>query len=156
MGKVISLLFNTLSRFVIASLPRSKHLLISWLQSPSAVIFGAQPPSLHCSFHKPGPASFLMFSHKATVLLHPALFSGESGTDRCFPRCQQCRLKPMCFHLSTVCYGAHPNSGLWWMLRMLSMLLGTTELTKSFQRKVHFPRFHPVVLGSSFSLLDLP
>ena len=36
--KVISLLFNTLSRLVIAFLPRSKHLLISWLQSPSAVI----------------------------------------------------------------------------------------------------------------------
>ena len=37
-GKVISLLFNMLSRFVIAFLPRSKHLLISWLQSPSAMI----------------------------------------------------------------------------------------------------------------------
>ena len=37
-GKVISLLFNMLSRMVIAFLPRSKHLLISWLQSPSAVI----------------------------------------------------------------------------------------------------------------------
>ena len=37
-GKVTSLLFNMLSRFVIAFLPRSKHLLISWLQSPSAVI----------------------------------------------------------------------------------------------------------------------
>ena len=37
-GKVISLLFNTLSRFVIAFLPRSKRLLISWLQSPSTVI----------------------------------------------------------------------------------------------------------------------
>ena len=37
-GKVMSLLFNTLSRFVIAFLPRSKRLLISWLQSPSAVI----------------------------------------------------------------------------------------------------------------------
>ena len=36
--KVMSLLFNTLSRFVIAFLPRSKHLLISWLQSLSAVI----------------------------------------------------------------------------------------------------------------------
>ena len=36
-GKVMSLL-NMLSRFVIACLPRSKHLLISWLQSPSAVI----------------------------------------------------------------------------------------------------------------------
>ena len=37
-GKVISLLFNMLSRLVIAFLSRSKHLLISWLQSPSAVI----------------------------------------------------------------------------------------------------------------------
>ena len=36
-SKVISLLFNMLSRLVIAFLPRSKHLLISWLQSPSAV-----------------------------------------------------------------------------------------------------------------------
>ena len=34
----MSLLFNTLSRFVIAFFPRSMHLLISWLQSPSAVI----------------------------------------------------------------------------------------------------------------------
>ena len=37
-GKVMSLLFNMLSRFIIAFLPRSKHLLISWLQSPSRVI----------------------------------------------------------------------------------------------------------------------
>ena len=37
-GKVISLLFNMLSRLVIVFLPRSKRLLISWLQSPSAVI----------------------------------------------------------------------------------------------------------------------
>ena len=38
-GKVMSLLCNMLSRMVIAFLPRSKHLLISWLQSPSAVIW---------------------------------------------------------------------------------------------------------------------
>ena len=37
-GKVMSLLFNMLSRLIIAFLPWSKHLLISWLQSPSAVI----------------------------------------------------------------------------------------------------------------------
>ena len=37
-SRVMSLLFNTLSRFVIAFLPRSNHLLISWLQSPSTVI----------------------------------------------------------------------------------------------------------------------
>ena len=40
-GKVMSLLFNMLSRLVITFHPRSKHLLISWLQSPSAVDFGA-------------------------------------------------------------------------------------------------------------------
>ena len=40
--KVISLLFNVLSRFVIAFLPRSKHLLILWLQSPSVVILEPQ------------------------------------------------------------------------------------------------------------------
>ena len=38
-GKVMFLLFNMLSRLVITFLPRSKHLLISWLQSPSAVIY---------------------------------------------------------------------------------------------------------------------
>ena len=37
-GKVMSLIFNTLSKFVIAFLPRSKYLLISWLHSASAVI----------------------------------------------------------------------------------------------------------------------
>ena len=43
-GKVMSLLFNMLSRLVIAFLPRSKHILISWLQSPSAVIL--EPPKI--------------------------------------------------------------------------------------------------------------
>ena len=49
-GKIMSLLFNMLSRLVIAFLPKSKHLLISWLQSPSAVIL--EPPKIksHC-FH---------------------------------------------------------------------------------------------------------
>ena len=43
-GKVMSLLFNMLSRLVITFLPRSKHLLITWLQSPSAVIL--EPPKI--------------------------------------------------------------------------------------------------------------
>jgi len=50
-GKVMPLLFNMLSRLVITFLPRSKHLLISWLQSPPAVIL--EPPKnkvSHC-FH---------------------------------------------------------------------------------------------------------
>ena len=42
--RVMSLLFNMLSRFVITFLPGSKHLLISWLQSPSAVIL--EPPKI--------------------------------------------------------------------------------------------------------------
>ena len=41
-GKVMTLLLNILSRLVITFLPRSKHLLISWLQSPSVLIF--EPP----------------------------------------------------------------------------------------------------------------
>ena len=44
LGKVMSLLFNTLSKLVITFLPRSKRLLISWLQSPSAVIW--EPPKI--------------------------------------------------------------------------------------------------------------
>ena len=50
-GKVMSLLFNMLSRLIITFLPRAKHLLISWLHSPSAVIL--EPPKnkvSHC-FH---------------------------------------------------------------------------------------------------------
>ena len=43
-GKVMSLLFNKLSRLVITFLPRSKRLLISWLQSPPAVIL--EPPKI--------------------------------------------------------------------------------------------------------------
>ena len=51
-GKVMSLLLNMLSRLVLTFLPRSKRLLISWLQSPSAVILQPLPPKkvCHC-FH---------------------------------------------------------------------------------------------------------
>ena len=45
-GKVMSLLLNMLSRLVITFLPRRKHLLISWLQSPSAVIL--EPLKIKC------------------------------------------------------------------------------------------------------------
>ena len=53
-GKVMSLLFSMLSRLVITFLPRSKRLLISWLQSPSAVIL--EPKKIILSF-------FLLFLH---------------------------------------------------------------------------------------------
>ena len=49
-GKVMSLLFNMLSRLVITFLPRSERLLISWLQSPSAVILEPEKIVWHC-FH---------------------------------------------------------------------------------------------------------
>ena len=49
-GKVVSLLLNMLSRLVITFLSRSKHLLILWLQSPSAVILEPKEIVCHC-FH---------------------------------------------------------------------------------------------------------
>ena len=58
-GKVMTLLFNTLSRFVIGLLPRSKCLLISWLQSPSAVILEPKKIKCHC-FHFSPHASMKM------------------------------------------------------------------------------------------------
>ena len=51
-GKVMSLLFNMLSRLVTTFLPRSKRLLISWLQSPSAVIL--EPKKIKSLCHTPG------------------------------------------------------------------------------------------------------
>ena len=57
-GKVMSLLFNMLSRLVITFLPRSKHLLISWLQSPSAVIL--EPPEIKSDTISPSIAHEVM------------------------------------------------------------------------------------------------
>ena len=50
-GKVMSLLFNMLSRLVITFLPKSKYLLISWLQSPSAVILEPKKNKVSHCFH---------------------------------------------------------------------------------------------------------
>ena len=63
-GKVMSLLLNMLSRLFITFLPRSKHLLILWLQSPSAVILEPPPPNkvCHC-FH-----SFPIYLHEGMGL----------------------------------------------------------------------------------------
>ena len=52
-GKVMSLLFNTLSKLVTAFLPRSKCLLISWLQSPSSVILQPKKKKICHYFHFP-------------------------------------------------------------------------------------------------------
>ena len=50
-SQIMSLLFNMLSRFVIAFLPRSKHLLISWLQSPFSVIWDPPKNKISHCFH---------------------------------------------------------------------------------------------------------
>ena len=82
-GKVISLLFNMLSRLVITFLPRSKHLFISWLQSSSAVIlepkirYRARELSLHSSQAvDKGVAVYLIESQKKSF----RSFSGDLGS----------------------------------------------------------------------------
>ena len=86
-GKVMSLVFNMLSRFVIAVLPRNKCLLISWLQSPSAVNLGPQK-IMSVSIVSPvicpevmGPDAiilvFWMFSFTPTFSLSVLSFSSE-------------------------------------------------------------------------------
>ena len=68
-GKVMSLLFNMLSRLVITFLPRSKHLLISWLQSPSVVIFEAlKIKSLTVSIVSPSISHEVMGRHDLRFL----------------------------------------------------------------------------------------
>ena len=60
-GRVMSLLFNSLSVFVIASLPRSNHLLNSWLQSPSTVLLEPKKrKSCHCFHPFPSICHYLM------------------------------------------------------------------------------------------------
>ena len=98
-GKVMSLLFNMLSRLVIAFLLRSKHVLISWLQSPSAVILVPKKiiiKSLTVSIVSPsichevmGPDAmifvFWTLSFKPTFSLHSPLSLLSRGSSRlCF------------------------------------------------------------------------
>ena len=81
-GKVMSLLFNMLSSLVITFLPRSKHLLISWLQSPSAVIL--EPKSVTISTVSPSTCHEVMESDAMilsflTMLLQMALIHSFYG-----------------------------------------------------------------------------
>ena len=70
-GKVIALLFNMLSRLVIDFLPRSKHLLISWPQSPSAVLLEPKKKSVTVSTVSPSICHEVMgpISHCQIALL---------------------------------------------------------------------------------------
>ena len=83
-GEVMSLFFNMLCRFFITFLPRSKHLLISWLQSPSAVIlepkkikFVTASPSI--CYEVMGPDAvifvFLILSFRPAFSLSPFTFT---------------------------------------------------------------------------------
>ena len=67
-GKVMSLNFNVLSRLVIVFLPRSKCLLISWLQSPSAVIL--EPPKVNSvNVYIVSPSVWEVIGPDATILV---------------------------------------------------------------------------------------
>ena len=79
-GKVMSLLFNTLSRLVIAFLPRSKRLLISWVQSPSAVILEPKKIKfLTVSTVTPSIDHEVMESHRRSC--HTLIFSTPKGEE---------------------------------------------------------------------------
>ena len=75
-GKVMSLLFNMLSRLVITFLPRSKHLLISWLQPPSAVILeppkikSTVSPSISHEVMRPDAMTFVFWMLALSQLFH--------------------------------------------------------------------------------------
>ena len=68
-GQVMSPLFNMLSRFIIAFLPRSKHLLISWLQSPSAVILEPKKMSVTASIFSPSIICHEVMGPDAMILV---------------------------------------------------------------------------------------
>ena len=68
-GKIMSLLFNKVSRLVITFLPRSKCLLISWLQSPSAVILVPQKIKSHTVFIVSPSICHEVMGPDATVLV---------------------------------------------------------------------------------------
>ena len=107
-GKVMSLLFKMLSRFVIAFLPRSKHLLISWLKSPSTVIL--EPKKIKSVTASTFPPSichemmgldamiliFLMLSFKPTFF-HSPLSPSSKGS----------------FFLFTLCYRVVSDLHIW-------------------------------------------
>ena len=85
-GKVMSLLYNKLSMLVITFLPRSKHLLISWLQSPSAVIL--EPNKIKCvtvSIVSPSICLEVMVQDAMTLPLAALLFLDYYSFVFCIP-----------------------------------------------------------------------
>ena len=78
-GRVISLLFNMLSRIVITFFPRSKRLLISWLQSPSAVILEPQNIKSDTGSIQPSHPLSSPSPPALNLCLHQGLFQGVSA-----------------------------------------------------------------------------
>ena len=99
-GKVISLLFNMLSRLVITFLPRSKCLFISWLQSPSAVILEGPPPNkVRLCFHWFLLDSAFSFSFSQSFLnFHLSTFSLNCFYDRYYRLPWWLRHWSICLH----------------------------------------------------------
>ena len=103
-GKGMSMLFNMLPRFVIAFLPRSKHLLVSWLQSPSAVILECKKikfvttstfsPSICWEVMGPDPMIFVfwMLSFKSAFHSPLSLSSRDSLVSLHFLPLEWCHL----------------------------------------------------------------
>ena len=87
-GRGMSLLFNTLSRFVIAFLPRNNHILISWLQSPSTVILGPKRKSVTAPTFSPSICHAVMGADAIILVflifsLKPLFHSPPSPSSRC-------------------------------------------------------------------------
>ena len=125
-GKMMSLLFNTLSRFVIAFLPSSKHLLISRLQSPSALIL--EPKKIVCHYFHFFPHLFAMMGHDAMIFVFWTL-SCKPAFHCPLPLSSRGSLVPLCFlPLGSIIYIAEVtdispsnlNSSLWFIQPCIS------------------------------------
>ena len=145
-GKMMSLLFNMLSRFVIAFLPRSKHLLVTWLQSPSAVILEPKkikyataytfPPSI--CHEEMGPDAMILVFWKLSFrqLFHAPLSLSSRGS-----------LIPLHFLPSEWYHklwgqtnlGSNPDSAIYW----ITIISNLTSMTWSVKWALH--RSHRVV-----------
>ena len=105
-GKVMSLLFNTLSRLVIAFLPGSKCLLISWLQSPSAVIL--EPKKIK-SGEKKKENKFCHCFHCCPKHLCRFTISPNRYRIPAYPcSCQLFSVSLWCEMMSHYCFNLHP------------------------------------------------
>ena len=95
-GKIMSLLYNMLSRFVIAFLPRSKHLLISWLQSQSAVVLEPPKNKICQCFHFSPSICHEVMGPERMILLFECWVLSQLFHAPLSPA-WRCALDPLCF-----------------------------------------------------------